>query len=82
MCMICEHYGEDKKAEEQDSIYYYNKEIKLALCRNHSIELFKNGQNKFLLKHCKLVESVVGSNNPKLMKVLEDTYRKKNNLTY
>lgn len=76
MCTICEHYGDDKEATEAGSLYDDAQTVKILLCRTHAVELFKNGQIKFLLNHAKILSSVLDSNHPKFIDLLQSNYKK------
>lgn len=82
MCTICEHYGIEKEATESEILFHENKQIKIALCRKHSIELFKKGQKKFLIKHHKILFNIIDSNHPKFIDLLQETYKNNLNLIY
>jgi hypothetical protein len=82
-CTICKHYGshdEDLKGLEMATIYdELGNKVILPLCREHSIDLFKQGQRKFLMSHYKILIDLVDTDNKKFIDVLRTTVKKNAN---
>lgn len=78
-CTICKHYGERTELPsglEKEQIYdEVGTPVNILLCRQHSVELFKNGQKKFLIKHYKILVDIISSDEVKFLDILEKTVR-------
>jgi hypothetical protein len=79
-CTICKHYGERTDAApgglEREQIYdEVGTPVNILLCRKHSVDLFKNGQKKFLVKHYKILVDIISSDEVKFLDILEKTVR-------
>lgn len=74
-CVICSHLGDNnysKDSLEVMSLFSeYGHEHKFLFCKNHSIELFKLGQKKFLLNYMNILADVMETNNPEFLTLLE-----------
>ena len=85
-CVICRHYGQeedDSNKYEMASIFDKNgKEVRIQLCSVHAVELFKNGQKKFLMGHYKILLEVMDSNDTDFLEILENTVKKNMNTIY
>lgn len=79
-CTICKHYGvetPDEAVLERTQVFdETGTPVPILLCRSHSVELFKNGQKKFLLSHYKILVDLVGSDEMKFLEILEKTVKK------
>lgn len=51
VCMICKSCGVDLPAISKERIYKKYRTFEVGLCYKHSVELFKIGQEQFILKH-------------------------------
>jgi hypothetical protein len=74
-CIICEHLdaGKDFKQENltKEQIFDGNIKHEYNFCYNHSIELFKIGQKKFLRYYATpILGTVFESNHPKFIELL------------
>ena len=78
-CTICKHYGERTDIPdglEKEQIYdEVGTPVNILLCRKHSVDLFKNGQKKFLVKHYKILVDIISSDEVKFLDILEKTVR-------
>lgn len=78
-CTICKHYGlptDDPKTLEKEQIFdEVGTPVSIFLCRPHSVDLFKSGQKKFLVKHYKILVDIISSDEVKFLDVLEKTVR-------
>lgn len=81
-CTICKHYGkptDDPEVLEKAQIYdEVGTPVSINLCRQHSVDLFRQGQKKFLVQHYKILVDIVSSDEVKFLELLEQTVR--NNL--
>ena len=78
-CTICKHYGNKTPEGELERTQLYDDvgaPVPVKLCRSHSVQLFKNGQKKFLLSHYKILVDLMASDDPKFLGILEATIRK------
>ncbi len=81
-CTICKHIGErTTEQEELETGFLYNtvthpEKVRIRLCRAHSVELFKVGQKKFLLKHHTILHDLVNSDEMEFIKLLDKVVRK------
>lgn len=82
MCTICEHYGIKRESSENSILFHNEKEIKISLCTEHSVDLFKQGQKKFLISHHKILFNIIDSNNTKFIELLSETYKNNINRIY
>lgn len=82
VCTICKHIGKEVESEEEVEIgYLFNgvhsdSAVKIRLCRNHSVELFKHGQKRFLIDYRRILYDLVNSDEMEFIKILEKTVRK------
>lgn len=78
-CTICKHYGEptDDTCElEREQIFdEIGTAVHVMLCRKHSVDLFKIGQRRFLVKHYKILVDIISSDEVKFLDILEKTVR-------
>jgi hypothetical protein len=78
-CTICKHYGEptlDSKTLERAQLFDESgTALNIHLCRKHAVELFKNGQRKFLVSHYKILVDIISSDEMKFISILEKTIR-------
>ena len=78
-CTICKHYGRPTELPEdlEKEILYddVGSPVKVNLCRTHSVELFKSGQKKFLVKHYKILVEIISSDEMKFLDLLEKTVK-------
>lgn len=78
-CTICKHYGERTdapgKLEKEQIFDEVGTPVNILLCRKHSVELFRNGQKKFLIKHYKILVDIISSDEVKFLDILERTVR-------
>jgi len=76
-CTICKHYGQKTatKLERAQLFDEVGTPININLCRSHAVELFKNGQKKFLLSHYKILVDIISSDETKFLDILEKTIR-------
>ncbi len=78
-CTICKHYGERTDSPrnlEKEQIYdEVGTPVNILLCRKHAVDLFKNGQKKFLIKHYKILVDIISSDEVKFLDILEKTVR-------
>ncbi len=77
-CTICKHYGdesEDLQLERATIFDNAGTPVPLLLCRQHSVELFKMGQKKFLVNHYKILVEIISSDETKFLDLLERTVR-------
>ncbi len=78
-CTICKHYGEETldvaNLEKEQIFDELGSPIGIMLCRKHSVELFKLGQKKFLVKHYKILVDIISSDEMKFLDILEKTVR-------
>lgn len=88
VCTICKHLGVIKDSEEEVEIGYLfdglaiGTPVKIRLCRKHSVELFKQGQKKFLLEYRRILYDLVNSDEMEFIKILEKTVRNNLDLIY
>lgn len=79
-CTICKHYGihsEDDQELDKSQIFDENgTAVTLLLCRKHAVELFKEGQRKFLVNHHKILIDLVSSDEAKFIELLQKTVTK------
>lgn len=81
ICTICKHLGKDVEAAEVVEIGYLFDDIqagsavKIRLCRKHSVELFKQGQRKFLIDYRRILFDLVNSDEMEFIKILEKTVK-------
>jgi hypothetical protein len=79
-CTICKHYGKQTpKGEilEMSPLYEEGGEpVPIALCRTHSVQLFKLGQKSFLLAHYRILVDLMDSDEKKFINLLDRTVRK------
>lgn len=84
ICTICKHLGKEVDSEEEVEIGYLfdgihsGSAVKIRLCRKHSVELFKQGQKRFLINQRDILFDLVNSDEMEFIKILEKTVR--NNL--
>lgn len=82
ICTICKHLGKEVECEEEVEIGYLfdgvhsGAPVKIRLCRNHSVELFKKGQKRFLIDYRRILFDLVNSDEMEFIKILEKTVRK------
>ena len=50
-CFICKYHGITNQQTSRECIFRSNKNLSILLCYNHSVELFKTGQTKFMAKY-------------------------------
>ena len=85
-CTICKHYGaptESPEDLEKETLYdELGNPVKVLLCRTHSVELFKSGQRKFLIKHYKILVDIISSDEAKFLELLEKTVKENLNDIY
>jgi len=77
-CTICKHYGERSDSPELERATIFDDvgtAVALLLCRKHAVELFKNGQKKFLISHHKILIDIVSSDETKFLDILERVVR-------
>lgn len=78
-CTICKHYGQSTEAPdslEKEQIYdEVGTPVNILLCRKHSVDLFKSGQRKFLIKHYKILVDIISSDEVKFLDILEKTIK-------
>tara|TARA_Y100000748_G_C15452128_1_gene471381 strand:+ start:375 stop:701 length:327 start_codon:yes stop_codon:yes gene_type:complete len=78
-CTICKHYGirtENPDSLEKEQIYdEVGTPVTIMLCRKHSVDLFRNGQRKFLVQHYKILVDIISSDEVKFLDILERTVR-------
>lgn len=78
-CTVCKHYGletgQPEKLEQTKLFDEGDRVVTVLLCRKHSVDLFKQGQKKFLLEHYQILNEVINSDEPKFIELLEKTYR-------
>lgn len=76
-CTICKHIGQktNGKLERAQLFDEVGTPISIQLCRNHSVELFKFGQKKFLINHHKILTDIISSDETKFLDILEKTIR-------
>ena len=78
-CTVCKHYGletgQPEKLEHTKLFDEGDRVVNVLLCRKHSVDLFKQGQKKFLLDHYQILNEVINSDEPKFIELLEKTYR-------
>ena len=81
-CTICKHYGEptdDPEILEKAQIYdEVGTPVSINLCRQHSVDLFRKGQKKFLVQHSKILVDIISSDEAKILELIAQTVR--NNL--
>ena len=87
VCTICKHLGLDHHHEQQlDTGYLYDgvraRSIKLILCRSHAVELFRQGQKKFLISKRKILYDLVNSDEKDFIRILEKTVQQNTDLIY
>ena len=81
-CTICKHLGRvSEEAADLEAGFLYNDIenpaiIKVRLCKVHSVELFKFGQKRFLIKHKQILDDLVNSDEMDFVRMLERTLRK------
>ncbi|MCT4642310.1 MAG: hypothetical protein N4A33_08440 [Bacteriovoracaceae bacterium] len=79
-CTICKHYGKEvEQTEVMDHTSIYDNmgnAVPIVLCREHSVDLFKKGQKKFLMSHYQILVDLVDSNEKRFLEVLEQTVKK------
>ena len=78
-CTICKHYGEETpQQDELDRQVIFDEvgtPVPINLCHTHSVDLFKNGQRRFLIKHYKILVDIISSDEVKFLDILEKTVR-------
>ena len=78
-CTVCKHYGlETMQPENLEQAKLFDdgdRFVTVLLCRRHSVDLFKQGQKKFLLQHYHILIEVINSDEPKFIELLEKIYR-------
>lgn len=78
-CTICKHYGEanfeEKNLEKAQLFDETGTALNIFLCRKHAVELFKNGQRKFLVDHYKILVDLISSDEMKFIEILQKTVR-------
>lgn len=81
-CTICKHLGKvTEEATDLEAGFLYNDidnpaQVKIRLCRSHSVELFKLGQKKFLVNYKQILFDLVNSDEMEFVRILERTVRK------
>jgi hypothetical protein len=81
VCTICKHLGIHHHEQQQlDTGYLYDgvraRSVKLNLCRSHAVELFRQGQKKFLISKRKILYDLVNSDEKDFIRILEKTVQK------
>jgi hypothetical protein len=78
-CTICKHYGEatsnPKTLERAQLFDESGTPLNIHLCRKHAVELFKNGQRKFLVEHYKILVDIISSDEMKFIDILQKTVK-------
>lgn len=76
-CTICKHYGEktynSRELDRQMIFDEVGTPVPINLCKRHAVELFKNGQRRFLVQHYKILVDIVSSDEIKFLDILEKT---------
>ncbi len=79
-CTICKHYGKQTpKGETLETAQLYDDNgapVPIALCRTHSVQLFKLGQKSFLLSHYRILADLMDTDEKKFINLLDRTVRK------
>lgn len=78
-CTICKHYGEETtQPEELDKQLIFDEvgtAVPINLCKKHAVDLFKNGQRRFLVQHYKILVDIISTDEVKFLDILERTVR-------
>lgn len=78
-CTICKHYGHaTDQADELDKQVIFDEvgtPVPINLCKKHAVDLFKNGQRRFLVEHYKILIDIISSDEVKFLDILEKTVR-------
>jgi hypothetical protein len=78
-CTICKHYGEptdqDQELDRQVIFDEVGTPVPIHLCKIHAVDLFKNGQRRFLVQHYKILVDIISSDEVKFLDILEKTVR-------
>ena len=78
-CTICKHYGEptvqDRELDRQVIFDEVGTPVAIHLCNKHAVDLFKNGQRRFLVQHYKILVDIISSDEVKFLDILEKTVR-------
>ena len=78
-CTICKHYGTStENPSDLDKAQIFDEvgtPVNIMLCRNHTVELFRSGQKKFLVTHYKILVDIISSDEMKFLDVLEKTVK-------
>lgn len=55
ICLVCQDQGRMNKGSYKETLFRSGRELDISLCYIHSLELFKNGQIKFLMKYSQVL---------------------------
>ena len=75
-CTICAYCNPDNQFH--DNLYFSrvysgnSNPVSIGLCRNHSIELFKTGQNSFMVKYYEFAKQFFDHHNKSAYKLMKE----------
>lgn len=76
-CVICKHMGNQFSSKlEQNTVYGHGDEpIRVILCRNHAVELFRCGQKRFFIRHYHILFDVLETQENAFLDVMYKTIK-------